>query len=56
MQIVLQLLMKIIISLASEKLLRELIAVGLDQIAKHTENKIDDEVLTPIVKCLRGEQ
>ena len=53
MQIVLQLLMKIIISLATEQVFRALIAAGLEQIKSHTDTKIDDAILEPIIAELR---
>lgn len=55
MNALLQLLLKIALSLATEKVARELIAAGLEQIKLHTENKIDDAVLEPVIKALRGE-
>lgn len=55
MQAIVKILFNIIISLATEKLFRELIAVGLDQISKHTNTPVDNELLAPIIKALKGE-
>jgi hypothetical protein len=50
-----QILMKIAVSLATEKVIRELLAAGLEQVKNHTDTKIDDEMLSPIIKALKGE-
>ena len=55
MQIVLKLLFQIVMSLATEKVLRELIAVALEQITRHTNTPVDDQVAAPIIKALRGD-
>jgi hypothetical protein len=55
MQVIAQILFKILISLATEKVFRELIATGLDQITKHTNTPIDNEIAAPIIAALRGD-
>jgi len=55
MQVVLQILMKLLLSLATEKVIRELVATGLDQITRHTATPVDDEMARPIIAALRGE-
>jgi hypothetical protein len=53
MQFFLKILYNIVIGLASEKLVCELAAVTLEVIKEHTETKIDDKFLDPIIKRLR---
>lgn len=53
MQIVLQILFKIVMSLATEAVFRALIANALEQIKNHTETKIDDSIVDPIIEALR---
>lgn len=50
-----QLLMKILVSLATEKLFRELMANGLELVKSHTATDVDDKLLEPVIKALRGE-
>ena len=53
MNILAKILFNISVSLATEKVLRALIANALEQISKHTENTVDDELLKPIIEALR---
>ena len=46
-----QIIIKIIASLVTEKLFRELLANGLEVIIKHTDNDIDNQMVGPIVKA-----
>lgn len=53
MQAIAKILFNIIISLATEKLFRELIAAGLEQVINHTDTKVDDAMVRPIIDSLR---
>jgi hypothetical protein len=53
MNLVLQILVKIALSLATESLAKALIANGLEQIKNHTSNSIDDSLLNPVIEALR---
>lgn len=50
-----KMLFNILVSIATEKLFRELLAAGLEQVITHTDTKVDDAMLTPIIKALRGD-
>ena len=54
MQVVLKILFNIIVGLATEKVFRALIATGLEQIKLHTDTKVDDAILEPIIAALRS--
>jgi hypothetical protein len=54
MNTVLQILMKIGLSLLTEKVLRELLAIGLEKIVTSTANTIDNDVAKPVINALRG--
>ncbi len=55
MQVIAQILFKIALSLATEKVIRALLASGLEQVSSHTDTKVDDEILKPIIDALRSE-
>lgn len=55
MQAVLQILFKIVMSLATEKVIRALLANGLEQVVNHTDSPVDNTMVEPIIKALRGE-
>ena len=53
MQVVLSIMIKILMSLVTEEVLKALLASGLDQIVKSTNNTIDDEIARPVIDALR---
>jgi len=55
MQLIAKILFNIIVSLATERVFRELLANGLDLIVASTTNKIDDKMAGPIIDALRGQ-
>ena len=54
MQVIAQILFKIALSLATETVFRALIANALEQIKLHTETKVDDAILQPVIDALRS--
>lgn len=46
-------LFKIAISLVTEEVFKHLIANALEQVSIYTTTKIDDSMLSPIIKALR---
>jgi hypothetical protein len=56
MNVIAQILFKILLSLATESVFRALIATGLEQIKNHTETKVDDAILQPVIDALRGDK
>ena len=54
MQIIVSLLIKIALSLATEKVFDAVIANILEQIKDRTTTKIDDAILNPVIDALRG--
>jgi hypothetical protein len=48
-------LVKIGLSLLTESVMRQVIGCALEQIKNHTETKIDDEILAPVIKALKGQ-
>jgi len=50
-----QVFIKILASLITEKLFRELMAAGLELIINHTDTECDNKMLEPIIKALKGE-
>jgi hypothetical protein len=53
MQVIAQILFKIALSLATEEVLKALLATGLEQIVKSTKNDIDNELARPVIDALR---
>lgn len=54
-QVLGQILVKIGMSLLTEAVIRQLLAAGLEQVVTHTDTQIDNEMLTPVIKALRGQ-
>lgn len=50
-----QVILKILASLVTEKLFREVMAGGLEILIESTDNTYDDKVIRPVIKALRGE-
>ncbi len=55
MQVLVQILMKIGLSLLTEKVLRELLAIGLEKIVASPNNNIDNDIAKPVIEALKGE-
>jgi hypothetical protein len=56
MQIVLKMLLNILIGICTEKLFRQLLAAGLEQVINHTDTTVDNALIEPVVKALRGSE
>ena len=54
MQVIAQILFKIAMSIASEKVIREITAVALEILKESTKTNIDDRLLDPVISALRG--
>lgn len=53
MSTLLKILFNILVSIATEKMLRNFLAEGLDIIVASTKNKIDDKLAGPVIAALR---
>ena len=54
MQIVISILLKILMSMASEEVIKPIIATCLEWLVKSTKNNLDNDIARPVIDKLRS--